>query len=201
MNKLTVTGKQDFMGIEIPVVLGGFGVGKKCLSDRTIADIHYQPTPEIRRRISDNIMRFNENVDYLDLKKVMAKSHNNLLTELGYSQMQISKAEHIYILSECGYAKLIKIMDSDLAWEIHGRPNYKIRERISDNIKRFKESVDYIDLKKGIREADTLEILLSLGYAKQSITQADQGAGFSASPLPNCLIRVVRIICEWECKH
>jgi len=109
------------MGIEIPIVLGGFGVGQKCLSDRTIADIHYQPTPEIRRRISDNIIRFNENVDYLDLKKVMAKSHNNLLAELGYSQMQISKAEHIYILSERGYAKLIKIMDSDLAWEIHDK--------------------------------------------------------------------------------
>ncbi len=39
MNELKVTGKQDFMGIKIPVVLGGFGVGKKCLSDRTIADI------------------------------------------------------------------------------------------------------------------------------------------------------------------
>lgn len=69
MNELKVTGKQDFMEIEIPVVLGDFGVGKKCLSDGTIADIHYQPTPEIRRRISDNILRFNENVDYLDLKK------------------------------------------------------------------------------------------------------------------------------------
>lgn len=79
MKELKVTGKQDFMEIEIPVVLGDFGVGKKCLSDRTIADIHYQPTPEIRRRISDNIMRFNENVDYLDLKKVMAESHNNFL--------------------------------------------------------------------------------------------------------------------------
>ena len=32
--------------------------------------------------------------------------------------MQISKAEHIYLLSERGYAKLIKIMDTDLAKDV-----------------------------------------------------------------------------------
>lgn len=35
--------------------------------------------------------------------------------------MQISKSVHIFLLSERGYAKLIKIMDTDLAWVIHGR--------------------------------------------------------------------------------
>lgn len=118
MNNLTVTGTQDFMGKEIPVVLGGFGKDKKCMSDKTIAELHAQPVPEIRRRIADNIRRFKSGADYIDLK-VMAESHNNFLLELGYSQMQISKSEHIYILSERGYAKLIKIMDTDLAWEIH----------------------------------------------------------------------------------
>jgi len=72
-----------------------------------------------------------------------------------------------------GFGKGKKCLSDKTIAEIHGQPNYKIRERISDNIKRFKESVDYIDLKKGIREADMFEILLSLGYAKQSITQAE----------------------------
>lgn len=50
----------------------------------------------------------------------MGESHNNLglLQSLGYSKMQVSKAEHIYLLSERGYAKLVKIMDTDLAWEM-----------------------------------------------------------------------------------
>lgn len=129
MNELTVNGKQNFMGKEIPVVLGGFGEGKKCICDKTIAEIHNQPVPEIRRRINDNISRFRENVDFIDLKvivqndnnNVMGESHDNFLSDLGYTQMQISKAEHIYLLSERGYAKLIKIMDTDLAWEIHDR--------------------------------------------------------------------------------
>lgn len=129
MNELTVNGKQNFMGKEIPVVLGGFGEEKKCICDKTIAEIHNQPVPEIRRRINDNISRFRENVDFIDLKvivqndnnNVMGESHDNFLSDLGYTQMQISKAEHIYLLSERGYAKLIKIMDTDLAWEIHDR--------------------------------------------------------------------------------
>lgn len=45
----------------------------------------------------------------------------NLLHELGYAKQSITQAEHIYLLSERGYAKLIKIMDTDLAWEIHDR--------------------------------------------------------------------------------
>ena len=77
-------------------------------------------TFHIRELINRNISRFRDNVDYLDLK-VIAPNDDNLLLSVGYSQMQISKAAHIYILSERGYAKLIKIMDTDLAWEIHDK--------------------------------------------------------------------------------
>lgn len=114
-----VTGNQKFMGKEIQVVLGGFGEDKKCISDKTVAEIHDQPVIEIRKSIGRNVKRFKENVDFLDLKIVSDEITNNLLNQLGYSQMQISKAEHIYILSERGYAKLIKIMDTDMAWDVH----------------------------------------------------------------------------------
>ena len=40
MKELVLKGKQNFMGKEIPVVYGGFGEGKKCISDKTIAEIH-----------------------------------------------------------------------------------------------------------------------------------------------------------------
>lgn len=118
MNKIILSGKQTFMGHEIPVVLGGFGPGKKCICDKTIAEIHRMRESDVRRRITDNIGRFRENVDYIDLKSC-ASDAQQFLVDLGYTQMQISKAEHIYILSERGYSKLIKIMDTDLAWQIH----------------------------------------------------------------------------------
>ena len=120
MNEIIIKGKQNFMGIDIPVVLGGFGANKKCISDKTIAEIHNQSTIAIRRRITDNIQRFRENVDIIDLKQRMGESHTlEILLNIGYSKQSITQAEHIYILSERGYGKLVKIMDTDLAWEIY----------------------------------------------------------------------------------
>ena len=129
MADLQVTGKQTFMGQEIPVVLGGFGENQRCMADKTIAEIHGMETFNIRARITDNIKRFAEGVDVIDLSTVICQANSsteikntmNLLNELGYSDQQITKAEHIYILSKRGYLKLIKIMDSDLAWEIYER--------------------------------------------------------------------------------
>lgn len=118
MMELQVKGTQSFMGKEIPVVEGGFGEGKRCLTDKTIGEIHNQLPGEIRRRINDNIKRFKKDIDFIDLKGV-AETHT--LINLGYSKQSITQAKNIYLLSERGYAKLIKIMDTDLAWEIHDK--------------------------------------------------------------------------------
>lgn len=116
---LNVKGTQEFMGKEIPVVEGGFGESKRCLTDKTIAEIHGMRDTDIRRRINDNIKRFKNKIDFIDLKSCAYDAQQ--LKNIGYTNMQISKAEHIYLLSERGYAKLIKIMDTDLAWEIHDK--------------------------------------------------------------------------------
>lgn len=86
--------------------------------------------PDVRRRITDNIKRFKESIDFIDIKQRILltdtlgvhETHTlELLQNLGYAKQSITQAEHIYILSERGYAKLIKIMDTDLAWDIHDR--------------------------------------------------------------------------------
>ena len=122
MDNLAVTGKQKFMGKDIPVVLGGFGEDKKCVSDKTVAEIHEMQPKHVRERISQNIKRFKENVDFIDMKQRVGETGTlELLHNLGYAKQSITQAEHIYLLSERGYAKLIKIMDTDLAWEIHDK--------------------------------------------------------------------------------
>lgn len=119
---LTLRGKQDFMGKEIPVVLGGFGESRKCLSDKTIAEIHDMAPKHVRERISQNKVRFKDGIDIIDLKQRVGQTGTlDFLLNLGYAKQSITQAEHIYILSERGYAKLIKIMDTDLAWEIHDK--------------------------------------------------------------------------------
>lgn len=115
MNEIRVTGNQNFMGLEIPVVLGGFGADKKCISDITIAAVHEMETRNVRARITDNIKRFKEKIDFIDLKERACEvSTLDFLLSLGYAKQSITQAAHIYMLSERGYAKLIKIMDTDL---------------------------------------------------------------------------------------
>lgn len=116
ITEIKVVGEQTFIGKRIPVIEGGFGEGKRCLTDKAIAEIHNQPVGEIRRLINDNLKRFKESVDLIDLKH-MGDTH--LFINLDFTKAQVGNSKHIYLLSERGYAKLIKIMDTDLAWEIH----------------------------------------------------------------------------------
>lgn len=118
--QIEINGTQSFMGKEIPVVRGGFGKDKKCVCDKTVAELHNMETKNVRARISDNIIRFTENVDFIDLKQRACQiSTLELLSSLGYAKQSITQAEHIYLLSQRGYLKLVKIMDSDTAWETY----------------------------------------------------------------------------------
>lgn len=118
INEIQVLGTQEFMGKQVPVIEGGFGIGKRCLTDKGIAEIHHMTNFNVRKRISDNISRFKEDIDIIDIKRIYDV---NTLMSLGYNKQSITQAQHIYLLSERGYAKLIKIMDTDLAWEIHDK--------------------------------------------------------------------------------
>ena len=115
--EIQIKGTINFMGKEIPNVYGGFGDNKKAVSDKTISELHNQRLPKIRQLINNNIKRFKEGIDIVDLKRVL--DEYTLLEQIGYARQSITQANNIYLLSERGYAKLIKIMDTDLAWEIH----------------------------------------------------------------------------------
>lgn len=135
MNEIMIDGKQEFMGVDVPNVLGGFGDGKKAISDKIISEIHGVETFRIKEIINRNIDRFKNGVDFIDLI-VIAENEDNpeMLKSLGYTNMQISKSKNLYLLSERGYAKIIKIMDSDLAWEIHDKlisEYFDMREKLT----------------------------------------------------------------------
>lgn len=118
MMELQVTGVQRFMGKEIPVVEGGFGEGKRSMLVREISTIHRIKVGNINQRINDNREKFEDGVDIIDLK---VSYTSDVLLNMGFNQSQINASKHIYLLSERGYAKLIKIMDTGLAWEIYNR--------------------------------------------------------------------------------
>lgn len=119
MNELAVKGKQEFMGKEIPIIYGGFGEGQKVMLARDVAEIHGAELKVINQNINRNIKRFRENVDIIDLKTQSLPVTE--LEQLGFNKQSVANSKNIYLLSERGYAKLIKIMDTDLAWEIHDK--------------------------------------------------------------------------------
>lgn len=116
------------------MIYGGFGENQKCISDKTIAELHNMKTRHVREVITNNISRFKKDIDFIDLKIVAVMDDNNLLSQIGYTNMEVGKSNHIYILSKRGYAKLIKIFDTDLAWEVY--------EKLLDEYFYLKKNVD-----------------------------------------------------------
>jgi len=96
---------------------GGFGKNKKAMLVKDFADFHERKVWKVNRAINNNKDKFRNNVDYIDLKTTTSDvgvlktlKNNNILT-----QAQIGNAKNIYIVSERGYAILIKIFDDDLS--------------------------------------------------------------------------------------
>ena len=120
MNNLILKEKQNFMGIEIPVIEGGFGEGQKVMLAKTIAEIHDIELKEINKLINNNLDEFEFKIDILDLKgnknfEVICNHHGL------YSQNAINRSSNIYLLSEQGYMALVGLMRTDKAKEIRRR--------------------------------------------------------------------------------
>ncbi len=161
---VVLQGTQEFMNKEIPVIVGGFGEDQKVVTDKMVAEIHNVEAFRIRELINNNIKRFKKDIDIIDLKATIVDNEGlTLLKQLGYTSQQIKVAKNIYLLSERGYAKLIKIMDTDLAWEIHDKlidEYFKLREAVKQqpkpqvDIKSKEIEARLINAK--VRQANTL---------------------------------------------
>lgn len=117
MQDLKVIGKQRVGKIEFTGIEGGFGEDKKAMLVKDIAAIHGKEPRQITQAINRQINRFREGIDIIDLKS--SADFKITLCDLNFSNKEISNSKNIYLLSERGYAKLLKILDDDKAWEIY----------------------------------------------------------------------------------
>lgn len=153
MESLKVIGQEKIGKFEFTGIEGGFGQGKKAILAKDAARIHNQPVGEINRRINNNRKWFKDGVDIIDLKSVMAQNHN----EIGFTQNAWNRAKNIYLLSERGYAKLLKILDDDKAWEIY--------DELVDNY--FNMRVAIKENKPSLVEPERLQIMKANSATKQ----------------------------------
>lgn len=133
-NEIIIKGTQDFMGIEVPVIEGGFGENCKVILAKTVAEIHSQPLKKINQLINDNIDEFEFGVDIIDLKSGYLQS-TELLNGI-MNKQSIANSTNIYLLSEQGYMLLVGFMKTEKAKEIRKnlrREYFAMRHVINSN--------------------------------------------------------------------
>lgn len=127
-----VNGLVNIYGMKFHDIEGGFGEGKKSMLVKDIADIHNRPFGKINELINNNRNRFNNLIDIIDLK---ANPFGGLgYLELGFSKQAFNQSNNIYLLSERGYSKLLKILEDDFAWEQYDKlvdGYFHMREKVN----------------------------------------------------------------------
>lgn len=121
MTELKVMDKVDINGREFTRILGGFREDGFVISDKQIGELlgYNIGARQVRRHVENNISSFEFGLHILDLKDVSNKHDNLTLNSLGYSNMEISKAEHIYIFSESGFLLYLKFADNQESIEAY----------------------------------------------------------------------------------
>lgn len=123
MNEIKVLGKQEFMGMEIPIVVGGFGEDCKVVTDKIVADIHGTELKEIKKSVNRLISksRMVEGIDFIDILPQVNSLPMDLEVDFGIKPAYLNRTKNIFVLSERGYSKLIKAMDDDKSWDVMDR--------------------------------------------------------------------------------
>ena len=121
------------MGIDIPVIEGGFGENQKVILAKTVAEIHNQPLKKINQLINDNIDEFEFGVDILDLKSGYLES-TEFLEDI-MSKQSIANSSYIYLLSEQGYMLLVGFMKTEKSKDIRKnlrREYFSMRQELNE---------------------------------------------------------------------
>ncbi|WP_349546146.1 ORF6N domain-containing protein, partial [Leuconostoc suionicum] len=118
MENLKVIGKEEVAGYEFTGIEGGFGDGTRGMLVRDIAEIHGTTTTRVNELINRNKKRFKDGIDVINLK---TNDVVIVLNDNGFTQNQINRSKYIYLLSERGYSKLLKILEDDTAWDIYDK--------------------------------------------------------------------------------
>lgn len=153
MNELKNIGKQTIGQYEFTGIEGGFGEGKKAMLVKDIAEIHEREVKVINQTINKNINRFKFDVDIIDLKSKV--NQNDLTEKYGFEVHSVRMSKNIYLLSERGYAKLLKILEDDKAWEIYDElvDNYFNMRETQKKLPNTREAIQQL-LLQGVEEVN-----------------------------------------------
>ncbi|MFY0138606.1 ORF6C domain-containing protein [Bacillus cereus] len=120
-SEIRLLGRRNIDGYEFTGIEGGFGEGKKAMLVKDIAVIHGRQSSRINERINENRKRFKDGIDIIDLLGVGLTDTE--IKKYGFTQQAVNSYRgrngNIYLLSERGYFKLLKILEDEKAWDIY----------------------------------------------------------------------------------
>lgn len=111
---IKINGTKEVNGMKFHEIEGGFGKNKKSMLAKDIAIIHGRELRKINELINNNRNRFKDHIDIIDFLNP-SEGLRDFAKENGL--IGSNRTQNVYLLSERGYSKLLKIMDDDLAWE------------------------------------------------------------------------------------
>ena len=142
MNELKVLGTEKIGSFEFTGIEGGFGKNKKAMLVRDIAVIHGKEVRQINQAINMNRKRFKDGIDVIDFLN-QSNGFRKFAEDNGL--IGSNRTQHVYLLSERGYAKLLKILEDDKAWEIY--------DELVDNYFNMRQSIKQYKLPQTFSEA------------------------------------------------
>jgi len=109
-------------------LIGGFGESRAMFTIWQAGEFLNLPTRKITEDFTRNIDKFEENVDYKDLKSVIPQKDNEdivgitkFLKDIGYSQNKLNRTKQWLIFSYSGMMKLVKIATTKESWDIYDK--------------------------------------------------------------------------------
>ncbi|MBW4861748.1 MAG: phage antirepressor KilAC domain-containing protein [Paeniclostridium sp.] len=161
---LEVQGKTKILGIEVPVIHGGFGNNQKVMLAKTISEIHDVRVGDVNDLINSNIDEFEFGVDIIDLKSATDTNGNEILKDLGFTQNSLNASKNIYLLSEQGYMTLVMLMRTNKAKEIRKqiRKQYFAMREVINSDEDLKKELAYKLMIGGIESIEAHKQLVAL---------------------------------------
>jgi hypothetical protein len=118
---LVLLGKVKIGNFEFEGIEGGFGIDKRAILVRDVARIHNKKIYHINELINSNRDKFKDGIDIIDLLGIGLSDTE--IINLGVTQQAINsyrgKGKGLYILSDRGYMKLVKLLEDETAWKIY----------------------------------------------------------------------------------
>ncbi|MGM1044795.1 MAG: ORF6N domain-containing protein [Bacillota bacterium] len=137
MENLAINNNVIVRGKTIPHISGGFGIDKRAMLAKHIAEMHNKELKHVNEAINSNRKRFIDGVDVIDVKGLDFAV--DLVDREILTINSINAAKNIYLLSERGYAKLIKIFDDEHSWSVY--------DQILDEYFDMRESGNIVPIK------------------------------------------------------